>query len=106
MATLKQQLLDDLNQVFQAGLETVATHTNSATVETINVLFDRVHEMTFENGLEVSTQQPQILVQTADAGNVDRDSVFVIESVTYYVLEIQPDEHGTQRILLSRNQAG
>ena len=106
MATLKQQILNDLDNVFQAGLQTAAQHTNGATVETINVLFDRVHEMTFENGLEVSTQQPQILVQTADAASVARDSVFVIESVTYYVLEIQPDDNGTKRILLTRNQAG
>jgi len=106
MATLKQQLLNDLDNVFQAGLQVAATHTNGETVETINVFFDRVHEMSLEGGLEVSTQQPQILVQTADAASVARDSVFVIESVTYYVLEIQPDDNGTKRILLTRNQAG
>jgi hypothetical protein len=102
--TIQQQLLDDLDAVFDAGLTIEITHTynGGGSNETLKVFFDNPYQPGLSRD-EVESQNPSILVQTADAGNIDRNSEFTILSTTYYVVENQSDNEGVTRIIISQD---
>lgn len=105
MVTIQQQLTDDLDAVFDYGLQINITHVNGAVNETIKGFWDPEYSRLLEEGgVAVESDKPSILIRTSEAGNIDRDSTFTIDSVTWYPLEVESDQHGTQRIYLSKTQ--
>jgi len=103
--TIQEQLLDDLDAVFDDGLTLSITHTynGGASQETLKVFFDRSYEAAFPEG-SVESANISILVKSSDAGNITRDSTFTVSGTTYYPIENQGDEQGVTRIFLSEDQ--
>jgi len=101
--TIQSQILDDLDSVFAAGLTIDAVHVNGAINETLKVFFDRNYKRAMSPN-DVESGAPTILVKTEDTTHIDRASVFTILSVTYYVAEMESDEHGVTRIRLTEDQ--
>jgi hypothetical protein len=104
LATLAAQIVADLDAVFDAGLAVNATHTYNGNEETLKVFFDQPHDLILEGGGDISAALPQLLVETADAGNITTASTFTISGTVYYVLDKQPDLHGVTLIYLSEHQ--
>lgn len=103
MPTIKQQVLDDLDAVFDAGLAVDITHVNGATNETIKGFFDDPYQTGLVGDAEFNNPAPAIFIQTADCGNVDENSEFTISGTVYYVIEIEPDNEGMKKINLSKD---
>lgn len=105
MATIQQQLLDDLDAVFDAGLTIEITHTynGGGSNETLKVFFDRTYEAAFPEG-SIESANISILLKTSDVGNITKDSTFTIQGTTYYPIENQGDEDGVTRIFISVDQ--
>lgn len=103
--TIQQQILDDLDAVFDAGLTIDITHiyNGGASNETLTVFFDNPYQTALSRDA-VESDNPAILVQTVDAGNIDDASSFTILGTTYYVTENQGDDKGVTRILISQDQ--
>ena len=57
------------------------------------------------NGMEAVIPRPVVEIRLADLGidPMDGDEV-VVNEITYRILEIQPDGHGTASLILHRNQ--
>jgi len=101
--TIQSQILDDLDSVFAAGLTIDAIHVNGATNETLKVFFDRNYARAMAPN-EVESESPTILVKTEDTTHIDRASVFTILGATYYLAEMESDDHGVTRIKLTEDQ--
>lgn len=109
MATLQETILADLESIFNGGLAQDVTHVNGATNETLRGIFNNPHALGFAGAdgyVEISAAAPALLIQTADAGNIDKASVFTVAGVTYYLTEQQPDQQGVTLLILSKDQAG
>ena len=101
--TIAQQILNDLDSVFDAGLTIEITHTYDQNNEILKAFFDRPYQ-TALTGDEIETINPSILIRTSEASNIDRDSEFTILGTKYYITEIEADNEGVTRIILSEDQ--
>jgi hypothetical protein len=101
--TIAQQILDDLDSVFDAGLTIEIIHIYGQNSETLKAFFDRPYQRALA-GDEVETINPSILIRTSQASNIDRDSEFTILGTKYYITEIEADNEGVTRIILSEDQ--
>ena len=105
MVAIQQQILNDLDAVFLDGLQIDVIHTNGSTIETIQAFFDPEYSRLLEaGGIAVESDKPSILIRTEQADNINHSSSFEINSVTWYALEIESDNHGVKRIYLSKDQ--
>ena len=106
MTTIREQVVNDVNAVFDAGLAINITHHYGASQETLKAFFDIAYQPSFEGALPVENAVPRILVKTATAGNITKNSSFTINAVTYYVSAITTDNEGVIEIFLSEDSAG
>jgi len=108
--TIKQQILDDIDAVFDAGLTLSITHTYGITEEepdgtdeTLKAFLDMPYERALSN-TEIESASPSILLKTSDIGNIDSDSEFTINGTTYYYAEKETNQEGVTRIYISEDQ--
>lgn len=107
--TLQEVLAADLAGIMAGGFAVTAIHTygGGSDQENLDVLFQLSPELSMEaQGGGITTALPSVYVLTAAAGNIDRNSLFVIDSREYSVLEIQESVEGLTRILLSEDEEG
>ena len=103
MATLKQEILDDLDAIFDGGLTLDITHVNGIVNETIKGFFDNPYSTGLVGEGDIENPNPSILIKTEDSGNIDEDSNFTILGVVYYPGEIESDVEGVKKITLSKD---
>ena len=80
-----------------------ATYTPpSGAPSTIKVIFDRENSITPIGNVAVENAAPQAIAKTSDVPTVNNTATLVINSVTYYVKEVQPSAHGLTTLILSK----
>ena len=99
---IKEQITTDIDSIFASGLTIEITHNYSSTQETLKAFFNNPYETALSKD-EIESTLPGILVKTSTAGNISRESSFVINSKTYYVAENQGDQAGVTTIVLSED---
>lgn len=104
MPTIQQQILDDVDSVFDAGLTLDVVHVNGATNETIKAFFDNPYSTGLVGDGDIENPTPAIIIKTSDSSNIDKDSHFTILGTVYYPIDIEPDEHGVRRVTISEDQ--
>ena len=106
MATIQQQLENDLDAIFNGGLQIIVTHIYGSDQEQLRAFYDPEYSKLFEGSGQAAVEsvRPSILIRTSQAENIDHNSSFVINSITYYPLEIESDNHGLKRIYISTDQ--
>lgn len=70
---------------------------------TVNVIFDNEGAVQTIDGVPMETTDPQLLVKTSDVPDIAHRDTFVIESVTYYVMDSKPNGTGMTNVVLSRD---
>ena len=69
---------------------------------TIYVIFD--NEFSLSNiGIGFENSAPQVMAKTSDVSAATNGATIVIDSVTYYVIGVEPDGTGVTRLILSKN---
>lgn len=96
----------DLAAIFSAGLQKTVTHNYGESSETLYGFFDKMPQITAPNGVTVSAERPRLIVRASDAANISKSSEFIIDSVTYFVFEIQPPTAAILTIFLSEDENG
>lgn len=104
--SIKTQITDDAEAVFDSGLTVAAVHTYGVETENLLVFFNNPYEVAAQFDTEQEATLISIEVLTANADNIDHDSSFLIAGTTYYVDEIQPDNEGTITIIISEHETG
>jgi len=103
MATLQQQILDDLDAIFNGGLPLDVSHVNGETSETIKGFFDNPYSSGLVGDGDIENPTPTIFIKSSDSGNIDENSNFTISGITYYPVEIETDVEGVKKITLSKD---
>lgn len=104
--TLKLQILSDIDAVFLNTDEFAVSvvFTIGGVVQAAEKgIFDAAFLMTINDRAET---MPMVAVKSsgAIANSTSPNDTVVIESITYYILEIQPDGTGMSKVILSRNK--
>lgn len=69
---------------------------------TIYVIFDNEFALSTV-GVGYENLAPQVLAKTSDVSGATNGATIVINSVTYYVIGVEPDGTGISRLILSKN---
>lgn len=69
-------------------------------------IFDNEFSLNDISEMGYQNMNPYITCKTSDVNNATNGDTFVISSVTYYVIGVQPDGTGITRIILSKNSNG
>lgn len=90
--------------MFDPALTTDAVYTpQGGAASAIKVIFDNEYRaVNIETG-QVESAGPQATCKTSDVANAKHGETLVINSTTYYIIEIQPDGTGFTILILSRN---
>ena len=104
--TVKSQISADLSAIFTDGLQTSITHkyNNGANQETLNAFFEHPYQTALSEGRDAESSLPSILLKTGDTANITRQSEFIIEGETYYIIEKESNVEGITRINLSKTK--
>jgi len=106
MTTIREQILNDVDAIFAAGLAVDITHHYGSSQENLKAFWDDSYQPSFDGTLPVANALPRILVKTSVAGNISKTSSFTINSTTYYVDAIMVDNEGITELTLSEDSAG
>jgi hypothetical protein len=95
---------DDI-EVYLEDLGVDAVYTNSAGLSRdIKVIFDRENSDMTIGSVDIQSALPQARAKTADVEDVNNSATLVIDSVTYYVKDSNPDATGMTLLILSRDR--
>ena len=77
---------------------------NTATFKNkdINIQFVDEYEATTLFGLEIENARPVVMAATTDITGIKHKDTLIINTITYYVVEIRNDDTGITTLLLSR----
>ena len=89
---------------FVNATQTSAVFTHGTAAVVINVIFDNEFSANKTIGIvEIEMQRPQALCKTADVVGAVHNDTLVIDGVTYYIKEIEPDGYGVTTLILSKS---
>lgn len=103
MATIQEQILNDIDAVFNAGLSVDVLHENAPISETIKGFYDNPYSSGLVGEGDIENPTPAIFIKTSDSGNIDEGSKLTIAGVDYYPVEIETDVEGVTKITLSKD---
>jgi hypothetical protein len=98
--TLRSVINADVTTIMAGGFTVTATHSYGESSESLAVLWDDTYSTDSMANMEYEQSEAAILVATADTGNISHTSQITIDSVTYYVRQIETDRDGMTRITL------
>jgi len=77
---------------------------NTATFKNkdINIQFIDEYEATTLFGLEIENARPVVMAATTDITGIKHKDTLIINTITYYVVEIRNDDTGITTLLLSK----
>ena len=99
----------EINALFDPILTVRAKYvTQDGAYKDISVVFENKYfEMRLVGGIEVEveTASPIAYCRDVDIAGIKRNDIFVINSIKYHVIGIQPNGYGVTRLVLSRDEA-
>ena len=102
--SFKDQLNQDLDVFFND-----AEFTDTALLESgdaISVYFDEKDDVVFDTGLDsdVSASVPSVTCKASDVANMSHGDSLVVNSMTYYVIDMDPPQSGVRKLYLSEDR--
>ena len=97
---------EDIDVFFDAGdsgTEQVVYNKFGGAPATIVCRWDEPYGASIVEGLEVRNIKPSALFRTIDVPNANDQDTVVRNSVTYYVMDVQPDGTGVTRLIFSKD---
>lgn len=101
--TFKEMMNKDLDACLNLTEFGIAsTHTYGELTETLTVVFDKSTDMVLERGEYAGSEAslPALTLNTSKASNINSDSLFLIGTVTYGVIEKNHQKDGTTIVYL------
>jgi len=95
------ELVDDFFDPDDFAVEAIYTN-EAGDKTTIYVIFDDAHSSTVAGGVEYENTAPMAKCKTADVSDANHSCTLEIDSVTYKVIETQPDGSGITTLILSK----
>lgn len=108
--SLKDQMVSDLDNIFFNDTEFTdsATFTGMFGPIEISVYFDTEDDVVFDGrgdlDSNVSASVPSVTCKSADVADAEYGDSVVVNSITYYVIDIDPPLNGTRKLYLSEDQ--
>lgn len=105
--TLQEIMASDVSDIFFTDFAVDATYTPSGgTAKGIKVVFDNEYAVVSLAGdVAIESVSPAAHCKDSDIIGAKHGDTLVINSVTYYVIGIQPDGTGITILILSRDAA-
>jgi hypothetical protein len=106
--TLKTDILSDLDSVFfnnDEFSENLTYTPSGGKATTIKGIFTDPYEAVNPATHEAETTAPTVLAMNADITGIAHGDIITRGSTAYEVIGIQPDTHGTTRLVLSEDEA-
>jgi len=102
--SFKDQLNQDLEVFFNDAEFCDAALLESGAV--VSVYFDEKDDVVFDTGLDsdVSASVPSITCKADDVKSVDHGDVVVVNTQTYYVIDMDPPQSGVRKMYLSEDR--
>ena len=101
--SLLSMISNDVTRIFERDFAEDITHHYGAESETISAIVRNPYEIMELGGVGLESALPSIAIKTSDLTNIDRTSYFVIDSVTYHIIEMSNDDYGITIIQLSKD---
>ena len=76
------------------------TDTSAGSTATISAILSKAYFAEDVGGTMVESSEPIAMVRTTDVPNVVQGDTLAIDSVTYYVVEVNPDNEGMSELRL------
>jgi len=81
-----------------------ATYTDPSGVPTeIPVIFNAPFHIAVVGDIQYMSKEPSVICRSIDVADADTTTEIIIDSVTYKVIEVQPDGTGITTLILSLN---
>ena len=91
----------DLENFFDTETHgTSATVTINGTGSSINVIINKEYFAIAGESVDVDGTQPVVTCRSSDVSGIDTDDTITIDSVTYNIVNIQPDGTGVTVLIL------
>ena len=106
--SFKDQLNQDLDVFFNDSEFTDAALLESGAV--ISVYFDEKDDVVFDTGLDtgldsdVSASVPSVTCKAGDVVSMNHSDVVVVNTKTYYVIDMDPPQNGVRKLYLSEDR--
>lgn len=102
--SFKDQINQDLDVFFNDEEFTeIATLSNGLS---ISVYFDEKDDVVFDTGLDsdVSASVPSATCKSVDVASMRHGDSVVVNSITYYVIDMDPPQNGVRKLYLSKDR--
>jgi hypothetical protein len=97
-------ILNDVDSIFDMEFTENVIHHYGGSEEIITAIVRDPYEIMELGGVDLESALPSIAIKTSDLTNIDRlTSYFVIDSVTYHIIEMSNDDYGITIIQLSKD---
>jgi len=96
------QAIDEYFDVLDFGSPAVYTP-NGGSPKSIVVILDAPFHITSAQGIEYQSAEPQCVCKTSDVSDANDQGTIQIQNVTYNIREVEPDNNGFTRLILTRD---